>query len=176
VAVRYNLARRHARELLARGEVIQPPVPVDLLARLVGAKIRYEQFDGDGDVSGLVRRRPDGSAIIGVNAANSLRRQRFTIAHEVGHLLLHLDEDFHIDERFPIGFRSEVSSLAVDPREIEANQFAAELLMPASFLRADLLGRSFDIESDDALDELATRYEVSLQAMAIRLSSLRLVR
>lgn len=99
-------------------------------------------------------------------------RRRFTIAHELGHLLLHKDEKLHIDERFPIGFRDGVSSLAEDDNEIEANQFASELLMPLEFLAKDLKDLSLDMESEEAIAELANRYQVSLQAMTIRLSRL----
>jgi Zn-dependent peptidase ImmA (M78 family) len=107
-----------------------------------------------------------------VNSMHAPTRRRFTVAHELGHLLLHKNESLHIDERFPIGFRSAASSQAVDASEIEANQFAAELLMPMSLLTADLAAMPPDIDSEAAVTELAQRYEVSEQAMTIRLSAL----
>ena len=59
-----------------------------------------------------------------------------------------------------------------DPHEIEANQFAAALLMPEAFLRAclDQLGENPDVE--ESIRRLAQRFDVSAQAMTIRLTSL----
>jgi len=166
---RYWLARSRASELLQLGKVKVPPIPVEDLAHLVNAEIRFEPFAGQ--LSGMVHRASDGRAVIGVNSIEPLTRRRFTIAHELGHLLLHKDSEFHVDERYPIGFRTDLSAQAVDDREIEANQFAAELLMPLSFLREDLGSLPLDIETEEFITKLARRYEVSVQAMTIRLSS-----
>lgn len=166
---RYALARRKAQELLARQRVDTAPVPVEKLAAAVGAAIRFEPFAGE--LSGLVHRNDDG-AVIGVNSMHSLPRQRFTIAHEIGHLILHKSEDFHIDEQSPIRFRNQASSQASDPAEIEANQFAAELLMPAGLLSQDLKNAPIGSDPEAVVADLAEHYEVSEQAMAIRLSAL----
>lgn len=58
------------------------------------------------------------------------------------------------------------------PEEIEANGFAAELLMPAFMLEHDVEEADPFIEDDELTSWLADRYEVSLQAMAIRLGNL----
>jgi Zn-dependent peptidase ImmA (M78 family) len=168
MAPRFSLARRKAAELLRAGQVTRPPVPVEMLATLVGAVICYEPFAGQ--LSGMVHRQPNGSAVIGVNSLHAETRRRFTIAHELGHLLLHTDEDFHIDETFPVKLRDEVSSMAIDEHEIEANQFAAEILMPLTLLAHDRSELPVDLESDEAITRLAQRYGVSVQAMTIRLS------
>ena len=78
-----------------------------------------------------------------------------------------------MDKYFPIGLRTEVSSLAIDDKEIEANQFAAELLMPAAWVLRDARDLHIDFEHDDeAINDLADKYEVSVRAMTIRLSAL----
>ena len=166
---RWQLARSKAVDLLRRCDVQHPPVPVEDLARECGAVIRREMLDSD--MSGMVYRLNPSRAVIGVNTKHSTTRQRFTIAHELGHLLLHDSEQLHFDDKFVIGFRNTESSLAMDPKEVEANQFAAELLMPISLLRRDLqaLG-SFDADSDEVIVNLASTYEVSTAAMAIRIS------
>ena len=120
----------------------------------------------------MVHRQADGVVIIGVNSSHSIGRQRFTTAHELGHLILHKDENLHVDERSPIGFRNEESSLATKDVEIEANQFAAELLMPAELLEKEIAALPDDIEAEDAVVLLADRFQVSEQAMTIRLTSL----
>jgi Zn-dependent peptidase ImmA (M78 family) len=166
---RYALAKRKAQELLRQGHVTKAPVSVERLASLLDAKIEFEPFEGA--MSGMVYRHETGGAIIGVNSVHSSNRQRFTIAHELGHLLLHRDE-LHIDEGFPFAFRDEISSLAVDPGEIEANQFAAELLMPEAWVAAEIRGQHLDIESDDVVEALAKKFGVSVLSMTHRLTSL----
>ena len=75
----------------------------------------------------------------------------------------------------PVFFRDGQSATGVDGQEIEANAFAAELLMPESILR-DLVGRQpIDVFDDAAVRRLASRFEVSPQALTIRLSRLGLV-
>lgn len=173
---RYSLARRRAQQVLKDGGVTSPPVPLERLAEQCRASIRYEPFEGE--LSGMVHRRSDGSGVIGVNSSHSPTRQRFTIAHEIGHLLLHSDDDVHIDEKRPLGQRDEISSQAIDPREIEANQFAAELLMPESLVR-ECVGRLVDDEPElsieDAIEKLARTFRVSELAMTHRLTNLRIV-
>lgn len=171
---RYSLARRRALDLLKEARVKKPPVPVEELASLVRAKIRFEPFAGQ--LYGMVHRNSNGTAVIGVNSIDAPNRQRFTIAHEIGHLLLH-KESLHVDEKSLIGLRNEQSSKATDAKEIEANQFAAELLMPFGFLDKDLqrLSNDNDIEAEDAVAQLAQKYQVSVQAMTIRLTALRVL-
>ena len=172
MTIRYSLARRKARELLERGGIVAPPVPVQDLAAMVGAAIVRKPFEGER-MSGMLQRLPGGKAVIGVNSSESATRRRFTIAHELGHLVLHTENDLHVDEHFAIAFRDEVSSKAVDPREIEANQFAAELLMPESMLRRDLENVGVEGRLDEVdIEQLARRYRVSIQAITIRLSRL----
>ena len=55
---------------------------------------------------------------------------------------------------------------------MEANRFAAEILMPIDFLRRDLEKQEFDLADDSQLRSLARRYGVSTQALAIRLNGL----
>jgi Zn-dependent peptidase ImmA (M78 family) len=172
MAPRYNLAKRKAQQLLAQAAVTAAPVPLERLAAAVDAHIHYEPYDGE-NLSGMAYRQPDGQRVIGVNALHGKRRQRFTIAHEIAHLVLHANEDLHVDETFPIGFRTDMSSLAIDDKEIEANQFAAELLMPATWVLQDAAEVHIDFEGDDeAIQQLADKYGVSLRAMTIRLSAL----
>ena len=174
---RYALARRRARQLLATGGVTSSPVPLERLAELCTAVIHYEPFEGE--LSGIVHRRPNGSAVIGVNSSHSPNRQRFTIAHEIGHLLLHADEEVHIDEKRPLGRRDELSSQAADDREIEANQFAAELLMPESILHqivSSLVKEHPDLSVERAIEKLAHTFLVSELAMTHRLTNLHIIR
>src|SRR5262245_54830886 len=115
MAVRYSLARKKAVDLLATAQMQAPPIDVEKLAASVGAIIKRVPFDGK--LSGMVQRSPNGTAIIGVNSNDAESRIRFTIAHEIGHLLLHADKSFHLDASFPVYLRNERSSTAEDDRE-----------------------------------------------------------
>ena len=87
-------------------------------------------------------------------------------------MLLHHSEDVFIDRDYPVKRRDEISSQAIDPEEIEANRFAAEILMPLPFLQADLRDRAIDLEDDAAITALAKKYRVSVAAMAFRISNI----
>jgi Zn-dependent peptidase ImmA (M78 family) len=84
------------------------------------------------------------------------------------------DEDsLHIDRKFELKLRSNLSSQGVDSDEIEANLFAAELLMPGFLLNQDLEDtQPFDISDESEIRKLARKYGVSSQALMIRISSL----
>ncbi|MCC2102681.1 MAG: ImmA/IrrE family metallo-endopeptidase [Hyphomicrobiales bacterium] len=166
----YLRVRRRAEEALQ--DLTQPPVDVMAVAARLGAEVR--PFDLSADVSGILYREGDRRVIV-VNQHHSVARQRFTIAHEIGHLALHKGEAVHVDEKFPIYFRDGRSTTAENVLEIEANAFAANLLMPADWLRADLDSMRIDFSDDEALVRLADRYQVSTQAMALRLASLALI-
>jgi Zn-dependent peptidase ImmA (M78 family) len=111
-----------------------------------------------------------GHAVIGVNIAQHLNRQRFTIAHELGHLLLHSGDAVHVDA---IKHRDDVSKKGTEIEEVESNLFAAELLMPAQFLKQDLDRlRTITLLDEEKVAKLARVYGVSSQAMAVRLAHL----
>ncbi len=161
-----------ARRLLQRCGVTTPPVPVEKIAKALGVQLRFSPLDDE--LSGIVFVR-DGTPIIGVNVLHHPNRQRFTIAHECGHLILHkpnLSREVHVDKAFPILMRDSASTTGLDRREIEANLFAAELLMPKSFLMEALGNKSFDIDDEVAISALARKFSVSTAAMRFRLGNL----
>lgn len=158
--------------ILQEHNVRTPPVPVDDIARKLGAQLRYAPFEGE--LSGMVYRQ-DERVVIGVNSLHHPNRQRFTIAHEIAHMLLHKGKEIHVDKAFRINLRDTVSSQAVDREEIEANIFAAELLMPREMLVLDLKGQQIDYEDEEMLKGLAKKYRVSTQAITFRLLNLGLI-
>ena len=162
-----------ARRLLNKVDVRAPPVPVERLAREAGALISYQPFEAE-DVSGLLYRAAGAAPVIGVNSSNSQVRQRFTIAHELGHLTLHEGHDLILERLMRLNFRDATSSTASDEEEIQANQFAAELLMPRVLLQKaiNLLLEGRPLTDLELVRRLARRFEVSQQAMEYRLASL----
>lgn len=171
MAVRRRKIRDLVETLLRQNEVLQPPVPIWEIARKSGARLAVESLDGD--LSGFLYRDAE-QKVIGVNTQNASVRQNFTVAHELGHLLLHDQEQLHVDRAFStIRLRDQMSSQGIDEAEKEANLFAAELLMPHEFLRVDLAGRdALDLYDDNVIPELADRYHVSVQALTFRLQYL----
>jgi Zn-dependent peptidase ImmA (M78 family) len=118
-------------------------------------------------------RAPHG-VLIAVNARHHPNRQRFTIAHELGHLYLHQDQPGMFVDDVIVDFR--VDSANPDPKELEANTFAANLLMPSDLLRADLRLQPVDPFDEESVLQMARRYGVSQQALTIRLVQSGLVR
>jgi Zn-dependent peptidase ImmA (M78 family) len=160
----------HAINVLRKTGVDTAPVPIHLVAQRLGLMVESVHL-GD-EVSGVLV--VDGEVgVIGYNVLHAEVRQRFTIAHEIGHYLLHRsDSSLFIDQRYFSAFRDARSSEGSEPREREANAFAASLLMPSHLVRWELKHRSFDLADEDALSLLAKTFRVSTQAMAFRLSNL----
>jgi Zn-dependent peptidase ImmA (M78 family) len=172
---RVQKARKAAEDLLASFEPFDGPVPVEKIASRY-ARIVERQLDPG--ISGALVPVEDDQWLILVNQQHAPTRKRFTIAHELGHLRLHGFKSIHADRAFK--FRDVRSSEGSAAEEIEANQFAAELLMPRRRImeaaKITLLEYApvddEDPAFDDLVSELALKFGVSRQAMAIRLSSL----
>lgn len=162
----------HAAKILKELQIETIPIPVDVVARKLGAELSYEPFEGQDDISGMLFREA-GKIVIGINSAHAITRQRFTMAHEIGHLMMHKGAMF-VDKTLRLN-RDAKSSLAIDPREIEANRFAADLLMPANLVIAEAkkrLSKKPNIKENSLVKELAVAFKVSGQAMEIRLTNL----
>lgn len=175
-------AIRTARELLMVEGVTAPSVPVDRIARRHARVVLGEL---PTEISGMLVPLPPNpsqkSWAIVVNRSHAPVRRRFTIAHELGHLLLHRYSQLHADTDFRIRFRDGSSSLGSIREEIEANQFAAELLMPEPLLVTYLSDLGLDYagtreESDDRprkqLARLAAKFGVSVQSLSFRIANL----
>lgn len=167
-----------AERLLDEHGALRHPVPVETIAAALGISLQYSATDEE--VSGFLYRDAAGTTVIGVNSSHHPNRQRFTIAHELGHFLLHVRSGVHVDSTTNgplVLLRSEVSSEGKDPEEVEANAFASELLMPAPLFERDLevyapLDLMDDHALDDAFSKLASLYQVSKQAVTFRVARL----
>ena len=174
MAIRRRRIQLLVDELLSENAVDEAPVPVSAIARAQGARIYFDKLEGD--MSGFLFRDAQ-QMVIGVNTIHSKTRQNFTIAHEIGHLLLHDQEQMHIDREFRVRLRDDVSSQGTDDAEREANLFAASLLMPKEFLKKDLSKEDYvDILDDAFLRGLGRKYGVSTQALVNRLKNLGYIR
>lgn len=174
MAVRKKHIHELVEGLIDHHKLKKAPVDVDAIATHLGIEVQKDVVDED--MSGfLFRDTRENRAIIGVNGAHAQTRQRFTVAHELGHFLLHAGEPVHIDRTnvaFRVNHRDARSSMGTDDTEREANLFAAELLMPSRFLERDLRNRDLDLLNDAVVQDLATQYGVSSQALSFRLVNL----
>jgi Zn-dependent peptidase ImmA (M78 family) len=162
-----------AAALLDSFGIADIPIDPERVASLCGIEVVKQTFL-DGEVSGMLLREEGRPSIIGVNASQAPTRQRFTLAHEIGHWRLHPGRLITFDRPIRINRRDNVSSMATDREEIEANAFAANLLMPETAVREML--RAVPPEkrhdSDLSTEWLAKQFDVSQAAMGFRLINL----
>ena len=154
--------------LLAEANTIvkkhQEKIPVDLvaLAEELGAKV-YDVTNWPDDVAGMVQRdqKRGGSRdfAIYVNDKHHPNRQRFTIAHEIAHIILH-------EHRIGKGIKDNGLYRSGLPNTAEwaANRTAANILMPW-----DKIKKFMDEDGRISVTALARKFGVSASAMSIRL-------
>ena len=159
---------RRAEQLLAKVGVNTPPVPVKQVAQHLDIEIELADL-GEDCSAVLVRHGP--RAVIGINKTHPINRKRFSIAHEIGHFLFH-QGDTYIDKGYRVNFRDLESGSGTKTEEMEANAFAAALLMPAPWVRTAFKKQPFDLTEDESLQKLASKFKVSTQAMTYRLMRL----
>ena len=141
----------------------QEVTPVDLagLARHFGLAVKAATLDPGK--SGEIRPDGVGGYVIKVNRHDSVGRQRFTVAHEIAHFLLHRN---HIGTGISDDalYRSNQS----DQIEWEANRLAADVVMPTKAIR-QAIATAEKLGIANYRDELADRFQVSRAAMGIKL-------
>ena len=150
-------ARQLRREAYNVNGKMRLPIDVFAIAKRVG--IRVEPTPLRKDVAGFIIKEADEEApTIYVNAGDGPQRQRFTVAHELGHFMVHRDDP----EIAYVDNRDELASLGTDPLERRCNAFAAELLMPEALVKRYWAeGWKFE--------EMRRRFDVSKSAMITRL-------
>lgn len=172
-------AEARAAEVLASTGVATPPVPVEEITEALGLEVVYESLPPD--TSSVLIREPNGRRLIGVNAFHSATRQRFSLAHELGHALLHFaqtppsDGEAVVSRPLEVLFRDNISGQGTNRVEIDANAFAAALLMPADLVKSRLRRRWAQEPTRSVeltISDLADDFDVSPQAMRYRLVNL----
>lgn len=166
---------QQSERVLHQTRAWQVPVPIDRVAQ--GLNLRTESTALGDDISGLLVVEKRHGAI-GYNATHARVRQRFTIAHEIGHYVMHVGTSTQsrlFIDRY-VAFRDDESSEGSDMEEVEANAFGAALLMPARLVRDEIKKHNLDLDDEDDLGALAKRFNVSTSAMSYRLVNLGLLR
>ncbi len=158
---RTQLPTQLARDVLKALRVEEPPVGlravVEHLSRIRNITIELLPYSLPDKVSGAHARKGQRH-IITYNRDHHPRRQRFTIAHELGHLLLE-----HMDVQ-----SNQEGLVSKNPEETAANAFAAELLAPLKFLKKDFQKGVRDVKT------LASKYQVSEEMMWWRVMDARM--
>ena len=147
------------------------PIPVDVYAVASAHDIIIVDDDLQDNISGVLFAESD-PVIIGVNRHHHYNRKRFSIAHELGHYFQHRGSSKLFIDVF---LRDERSSEGIDPQEMDANAFAAALLMPKEAIFEYLRKYPTDLLDEIGIRQMAAHFEVSSQAMIIRLTRLDLV-
>ena len=142
---------------IIRKRQTKSPVDVRAIARELGLEV-YADDKLPDHISGMINKDDEGYFVV-VNFHHHPNRQRFTVAHEIAHFVLHRDAIGNgiTDNRL---FRSHLSSSL----EKQANQLAADILMPW-----DLISELIECEPDASAQWLAQKLRVSMSALAIRL-------
>ncbi|MGJ1434424.1 ImmA/IrrE family metallo-endopeptidase [Sphingobacterium siyangense] len=158
-------------DLISQGKISNVPVNVEEVAQSLPIDIREYGFNED--VSAVLIVEDDGTATIGYNPKETLNRRRFSIAHEIGHYILHSNKSkgIFMDK---LMFRKNITlySKKEEIIEKEANYFAANLLMPKELVTLEVQKLDPFNNDEDNIKELARIFEVSSIAMTYRLINL----
>ncbi len=140
----------------------KPPVDLDAIARDLMIPVEYVNLGAEiaGRIMRDTRKSPRSGFLIQINSTTHVNRQRFTLAHEIAHYILHRDliESGIVDDTM---YRSEMSSYF----ETQANRMAADILMPIRLVRKRF-------EAVKSAEALAKEFSVSIAAMNIRLNGI----
>ena len=128
----YTNAIEKARAVIQDNFIVVPPVRIDEIARNYGLNVIQANFKNySREVAGFIDL---AKKTIYVNASDSDTRKAFTIAHELGHYLLHLEKLQDPNNKISVLYRKPIGELNSDPIEKEANCFAANILVPMELL------------------------------------------
>ena len=159
-----------ARNIITHYGYSVDSMPVKVKHILLDKGIIVKEMDLPNGISGVLDTRGKKPLVL-INSIHSENRQRFSMAHELGHFLLQTSfTGVHMDKA--TYFRSNLSAEGTDIYEKKANRFAAELLIPTDFLLIKLQEYPDLIDSDDdsPIQSLAEDFKVSTAALTFKLS------
>lgn len=164
-------ARVVADQILREANVTEPHIRVRKLAAGHGVEVAEERLDSG--VSSILLRGKEPRIL--VNDRHSRAHKRLAAAHALGHFFLHSGGASAFVSDLMVHIRAS-DPARTDPRELEANAFALELLLPEHLLRRDLRdGRAVDLADENSVLELAERYRVTPTILTLRAVRLGLV-
>lgn len=153
----------HARDFVRRAGIDSIPIDLEKYLREAGAKLQV-RTDMPDDRAGQTIPLPNHHLIC-VNGNHSEERQRFTVLHEIAHIVLKLQSNY--GETLDVGTLNRYSRRPIE--EILCDVFAAECLLPYDFFKADVVGSDIGL---NALRDLNERYQASLTSTASRYAAI----
>lgn len=129
--VNYNAAKQAAETIWKEMCISTPPLPILEVVENYGLSVFEVSFTEQPNASGLIDVE---KKIIYINEQDTPAHKRFTIAHELGHLLLHDNEEISLKPELAVYYRKPIGGEILD-YEKEANWFAANLLVPMFLLK-----------------------------------------
>ena len=152
----YSYAKQMARKVIKTYDLRE--VPINLRKIFEGLNLEYMEINDSEDIDGGILEVDGEPKIAVVNKAKPIARQRFTLAHELGHIFLcHKDRDVYDSEETRDREEQEFSQ-GKPPKESEADAFAAELLIPYEHIK------KYESDIND-VEKMANIFKVSKQAM-----------
>lgn len=174
-ARRYKTIEQRALDALTEKGMLVPNFDVFELLTRHNVKYAFESLPEHVSGASMI---DGGLKVVTINQSHYPNRQRFTAAHELGHILLEHNTSLNISEGSSkpgsvILYRNDNSSLGSDWKEVEANHFAASLLMPRFLVDQEIVKlRSGAYLTESNVTALATAFGVSEISMSIRLGKL----
>jgi Zn-dependent peptidase ImmA (M78 family) len=146
-----------------------PALALQAIADQEKIKCIFSSFPNDSWLSGMLLYKGEKRKIIINTLIQNVGRHNFTFAHELGHYFMNHTPSFYINDQK--GFRCTFTDIekGQKPREVEANRFAAELLMPKNRFQLDMTGAPIDFY---LINSLANLYMVSKYACSNRILNL----
>ena len=167
-------AKKVAKQVREEFKLDSAPVLLEPVAEANGIRVVYSDKLEKDNISGMLFYE-EGTPLIVINKFNNPERQRFTFAHELGHFYLHQNSNFvDRENNSKVNFRNGRSGLAIDAKEIQANTFAADILMPKETLKDSVvrfIEKNPSSKVDDLIQEIADDFQVNPLAMEYRLKN-----
>ena len=172
-----KIKNKSAYEILEILGFSEPPFNPFEIAQKIGVSVKSDlDFDKLGTEGQIYINKIDGKPELWINPIKSENRQRFTLAHEIGHLVNDVlpDLDNPIIDKYQTLYRSEIYGGI----ETRANQFAAQLLMPIKAIEnyiSELRKDNPKLGAKEAIVLTADKFEVSKQAVFHRFKNIKLI-
>lgn len=168
--------QKTAYQILEELQMDKPPFnPYDIADKLqinVKETLDFDKLDTEGQIYINADNQPE----IWINPIKSENRRRFTLAHEIGHLINDVlpSMDNPIIDKYETLYRSQ----KIGGIETRANRFAAQLLMPVKHINEfllDYMDKNGQLSAKDAISLVATKFKVSKSAVLHRFKNLGIV-
>ncbi len=159
----YKKAEKAALEILQENFITSYPIPVEELIEFHGLGLILSDFS-NGEISGVIDLK---KKYLYINSMDSPQRRRFTIAHELGHWILHQTE-LSANQELAVLYRRPIGREGEDRLEQEANCFAANLLVPEEFLRDVIQSKKNESAGSPLNAYLAKIFNVSESVIGYR--------